>query len=111
MILRSPYEIINYLGQVLAMDMAGRGGYLTLSGPDGSLPLFKVRQGTPPNKADVTARVNGVVYYVPDGGFTAGDAHFATRALAIVKDIITLNTDRTQLPKPGTVVLGGALSN
>lgn len=97
---RTPHEVIAFLGQVVDETLEGRGSYIRLSSAEGQgIPVFRVAEG---GRGPVTAKVSGVFYSVPE----VGD-HFTFRAMAIVKDIITLNTSQTQLPRDRTIFIGG----
>ena len=97
---RTPHEVIAYLGQVVDETLDGGGSHIRLSNAEGQgIPVFRVAEGS---RGPVVAKVSGVSYSVPE----VGD-HFTFRAMAIVKDIITLNTSQTQLPRDRTIFIGG----
>jgi hypothetical protein len=97
---RTPHEVIGYLGQVVDETFGGGGSYIRLSNAAGQgIPIFRVTEG---GRGPVMTKVSGVFYSVPE----AGD-HFTFRAMAIVKDIISLNTSQTQLPRDRTIFIGG----
>ena len=97
---RTPHEVIAYLGQIVDLNFAGGGGYIRLSNAAGQgIPVIRVAEGS---RGPVMTKVNGVSYSVPENG-----DHFTFRAMAIVKDIITLNTSQTQLPRDRTIFIGG----
>jgi hypothetical protein len=97
---RTPHEVIAYLGQIAEESLDGGGSYIRLSNADGQgIPVFRVEEG---GRGPVMTKVSGVSYSVPE----AGD-HFTFRAMAIVKDIISLNTSQTQLPRDRTIFIGG----
>lgn len=106
---RSPHEVISYLGQVVRLRNTNDGGHLALSDQNGnSVPVFAVNQGAP-DDAPITARLNRFDYSVP--GWQDSDSYFTLRSIALVKDIIALNTGQSQLPKNPTILLGGASRN
>ncbi len=109
-VLRSPHEVVSYLGEVVRSAYTGAdGGLLRLSAPDGrSIPIFLVKSGGSAGRGAVAVRVDGEGYWIPRQELSAPETHYSYQALAIVKDIIALNTSESQLAtSPTRIILGG----
>ena len=108
-VLRSPNEVIQYLGEIVRVRYAkGANSVPRLSTRDGaSVPIFLVKEGGNARKPD-TVRVDGTTYRLPEQRLGADEKDFSYRSLAIVKDLLTLNTSQDQLPKNPTIVVGGS---
>ena len=107
--LRSPYRMIEYLGEIV------RGGYgqgtsvPKLSSRDGnSIPIFVVNSGVAAAGSPDAVKVDGISYAVPEQRLGSAETDFSYRALAIVKNLLTINTSQNQLPKSPTIVFGGS---
>ncbi|WP_306142809.1 hypothetical protein [Roseibium sp. MMSF_3412] len=103
--LRSPNEILQYLGgAVRAMHRHGSGPRLI--GPDGrKIPVFEVVAGPFGLGSAIDVRVDGERFGIRTHRLTEDPGSFTVQSLAILKDIISINTSQNVLPKNPTVFL------
>lgn len=107
-VLRSPNAVIQYLGEIVRRRVEGRP-IPSLTGRSGrSIPIFIVESGGAASEdADAVTRYRGVTYALPlERG--SDEASFSYRALAMVKDLLTLNTTSAQLPKNPAILVSGS---
>lgn len=103
--LRSPNEILQYLGDVVkTMHATGSGPALT--GADGkSIPIFEVLPGPLSWGSSIEVSVDGERFGIRTHRLKEYPKSFTLPSLAILKDIISVNTSQTVLPKNPTVFL------
>ncbi|WP_420333119.1 hypothetical protein [Roseibium sp.] len=103
--LRSPNEILQYLGSaVRAMHRHGAGPRLI--GPDGrKIPVFEVLTGPFGFGSTIDVKVDGERFGIRTHRLTEDPGSFTVQSLAILKDIISINTSQSVLPKNPTVFL------
>ncbi len=103
--LRSPNEILQYLGSAgRAMHRHGSGPRLI--GPDGrKIPVFEVATGPFGFGAAIDVTVDGERFGIRAHRLTEDPRSFTLQSLAILKDIISINTSQNVLPKNPTVFL------
>ena len=99
-LLRSPHEIIGYLGRIVKQTFLGADdGLLTITGPDGrEAPIFVVKESGSDAEAAIKTKVDGKTYWIPSQSLRSVQSHFSFVALSVLKDIISLNTSTSQLP-------------
>lgn len=106
--LRSPSQVIFYLGQIVNETFAGIDPQkLSISARDGSLaPIFQVEIGA--GTGAVTAEVDGEEYWLQPQKLGSTVEDFSHRSLTLVKDLIALNTLQAQIPKNTAIFVGGS---
>jgi len=103
--LRSPNEIMQYLGDVVkTMHTTGSGP--TLTGPNGkNIPIFEVHTGPLGIASSIEVSVDGERFSVRTHQLREYPRSFTLQSLAILKDIISVNTSQQVLPKNPTLFL------
>ncbi|WP_305983807.1 hypothetical protein [Roseibium sp. MMSF_3544] len=103
--LRSPNEILQYLGGAIK-SMHAHGSGPRLVGPDGrKIPVFEVLSGPFGLGSAIEVTVDGEVFGIRTHRLKENPSSFTLQSLAILKDIISINTSQNVLPKNPTVFL------
>ena len=103
--LRSPNEILQYLGSAIRSMHRHRSGP-RLIGPDGQkIPVFEVVTGPFGFGSAIDVTVDGERFGIRTHRLTEDPSSFTLQSLAILKDIISINTSQNVLPKNPTVFL------
>ena len=103
--LRSPNEILQYLGGAVRAMHRQRSGP-RLIGPDGrKIPVFEVATGPFGFGAAIDVTVDGERFGIRAHRLAEDPDSFTLQSLAILKDIISINTSQNVLPKNPTVFL------
>ncbi len=103
--LRSPNEILQYLGSAVRAMHRHRSGP-RLIGPDGrKIPVFEVVTGPFGPGSAIEVKVDGERFGIRTHGLREDPQSFTLQSLAILKDIISINTSQNVLPKNPTVFL------
>nr|WP_319383026.1 hypothetical protein [uncultured Roseibium sp.] len=103
--LRSPNEILQYLGSAVRAMHRHKSGP-RLIGPDGrKIPVFEVVTGPFGFSSAIDVTVDGERYGIRTHRLTEDPQSFTLQSLAILKDIISINTSQNVLPKNPTVFL------
>jgi hypothetical protein len=99
-VLRSPHELISYLGRIVKQTFLGADdGLLTVTAENGKeVPIFVVEEGKDDGTAAVIARLDRQTYWIPQQSLRSVESHFSFAAMGVIKDIISLNTSADQLP-------------
>lgn len=103
--LRSPNEILQYLGSAVRSMHRHKSGP-RLIGPDGrKIPVFEVVTGPFGLGSAIDVTVDGERFGIRTHRLTEDPSSFTLQSLAILKDIISINTSQNVLPKNPTVFL------
>ncbi len=103
--LRSPNEILQYLGSAVRAMHRHKSGP-RLIGPDGrKIPVFEVVTGPFGLGNAIEVKVDGERFGIRTHGLREDPQSFTLQSLAILKDIISINTSQNVLPKNPTVFL------
>lgn len=107
-VLRSPNEMVQYLGEIVRIRFEeGRAATPKLTSRDGkSIPIFAVKSGSGARHASDSVKIDGKFYALPDQGLGDDANDHSYRSLAIIKDLLTLNTSDDQLPSTPAIILG-----
>lgn len=101
--LRSPNEILQYLGDVVQMTH-GSNATPTITGPAGrSIPIFEVIEGPRARSHSIETVVDGRRYAIRSSRLGETPSSYTGQSLAILKDIISLNTSQSVLPSNPTI--------
>ncbi|WP_421723649.1 hypothetical protein [Bauldia sp.] len=100
LVLRSPHEIVTYLGKIVKQTFLGDDDdLLTVTSSTGEdIPIFVVEEGKDFGEASIAAHVDGDTFWIPKQSLRSVESHATFKALSILKDIISLNTAQNQLP-------------
>ena len=106
-VLRSPHEMIHYLGKIVRLTFQGLDdGLLLITAASGEqVPIILVEEGRHPGKAAVETMVDGVRFSIPEQSIRTPRTHFSFVALAALKSLISLNTSQEQLSSVPTTVI------
>lgn len=103
--LRSPNEILQYLGSAVRAMHRHKSGP-RLIGPDGrKIPVFEVVTGPFGLGNAIEVKVDDERFGIRTHGLREDPQSFTLQSLAILKDIISINTSQNVLPKNPTVFL------
>lgn len=105
--LRSPHEIIHYLGKILRLTFQGEDeGLLTITSPSGErVPIILVEDGRRYTRVAVETQVDGTTYWIPEQSIRSPRSHYSFIVLGVLKNLISLNTSQSQLPSNPTRVI------
>jgi hypothetical protein len=109
--LRSPSDMIHFLGQIVAADMRSvnrRCGAEVprVTAPDGrEQPIFCLIRGGSGRRAVASARFEGETYVVPRSDFGGGVGYPSFQALALVKDVINVYKTRQDIPSSTVIAI------
>ncbi|MEM7075787.1 MAG: hypothetical protein AAGA28_19065 [Pseudomonadota bacterium] len=106
--LRSPSQIVFYLGQLVNESYAGVDlDRLSISTTEGGLaPIFHVRSGE--GNASVSTIVDGERYWLEAQNLGDVTDDFSHRSMTLIKDLIALNTLQDQLPQNTAVFVAAS---
>lgn len=103
--LRSPNEILQYLGASIQARHSS-GATPSLTGPGGrDMPVFDMIIGEFDEMNAIGVRILGKSYFLKSHPIGGHPDSFSLRVLAILKDIISINTSQNTLPKSPTVFI------
>ena len=103
--LRSPKEIIQYLGEVVKADYLNET-VPTLTGPNGSqIPVFELLRYDRLPSDTKHYEIDGEPYALDEPDLGKQPTSFSYPSLAILKEVISLNTSQSTLPKSPNILV------
>ncbi|WP_424832515.1 hypothetical protein [Ruegeria sp.] len=103
--LRSPKEIIQYLGEIVKADYLDETVPM-LTGPRGSeIPVFELLHGDRITSDAKLYEIDGEPYALDEPDLGKHASSFSYPSLAVLKEVISLNTSQSVLPKSPNILV------
>lgn len=106
-VLRSPQGMIYYVGELIAAQLDPDDPFLPeVTSRHGVEPLFLINRGPSSGGSAVSVRHQGALFSVPRTSYGNRNRHRSLQVMALIQQVINLNTSEDQLSKQPALVIG-----
>lgn len=110
MSMRSPQNIIYYLGELVRRDIHEKDGYLVKLVDEATrseIVMFDVRDGLGLGPDDISATDGAQSIHISAPNYDDTQAHRSFQIITLVKQLIDLQIDSKDIPLPNTLIVSG----